>query len=88
MIDVIAVGASVTLLTEVAKTLLPEPHRARLAPYVSLVLSLVCTGLYVLSQPELPGRTDLWPLARDWFTVYATATGVYGGTKLARKEML
>lgn len=86
MIDVLAVGASVTLATEVAKTLVPVPHKARLAPYLALCLSLAATALYVASQPELPGRTDIWPLAQDAIVVFATATGVYKGARLSRSS--
>jgi hypothetical protein len=85
MIDgngVLAIGAAVTMLTAVAKTVLPADKASALAPYVALALSLVATLVYVASLPVLPGRTDLFPLLVAWLGVFGTATGVYKVAKL------
>jgi preprotein translocase subunit Sec61beta len=85
--DIIAVGAAVSLLTEVAKTLLPPLPRKRLAPYIALAASLVATVLYILAAPVFPpARTQLWPLFLDWLTVYGTAVGIYHGAKLTKSR--
>jgi hypothetical protein len=81
--DVFVIGTAVTMATEILKTTLPEEQGKAAAPYASLALSLVFTTLYVLSQPTLPGRTDMWMLAMAVITVDRIAAGVYHGAKLA-----
>jgi predicted membrane protein len=83
----VAIGAAVTLLTEVFKTTLPTEQGKAAGPYISLVLSLIVTLIYVFSMPAFPPtRTDLWPLFMGWLTIYGTATGVYHGAKLAKRR--
>lgn len=82
----VAIGTAVTLLTEILKTTLPQAQGKAAGPYLALGISLAMTLLYVVSQPVLPGRMDIWALAMGWLTVYGTATGVYHGAKLAAKK--
>lgn len=88
MIDnagLLAIGAAVTMLTGVAKTLMPAETAKPLAPYVAFAMSLLATGVYVLSMPDLPGRTDFFALLMAWLTVFGTATGIYKVGGLARR---
>lgn len=80
----VAIGLAVTMLTEVAKSLMPPEKAKALAPYLALAFSLVATTLWVLSSQVFPPfRTDVWPLFMSWLTIYCTAVGAYHTTKLA-----
>lgn len=82
----LAIGAAVTLMVEIAKTLMPPSHAKKLGPYLALAFSLMATVVYVVSAPTFPPlRTDIWSLFLGWLEVLAVSVGVYHGAKLTLK---
>lgn len=78
--DIVTIGATVTLLTQVVKRSLPTDTAG---PHVVAILSFVAVMMWVLSAPEWPpNRTALWPIFTGWVSIWATASGIYHGAQI------
>ena len=79
--DIVTIGATVTLLTQVVKRSLPTDAAG---PHVVALLSFVAVVMWVLSAPVFPpDRTAIWTIFTGWVSIWATASGIYHGAKIA-----
>lgn len=69
----IAVGGLVMSVTQALKPWTPEGQ----APLVSLILTFILSTLWIVSQPDLPGRTDAFAVAAEITATYLAARGIH-----------
>ncbi|TXH10907.1 MAG: hypothetical protein E6R03_14920 [Hyphomicrobiaceae bacterium] len=83
-ITIAAIAVPVVTLAELIKfsKIFPESWAFGLV----LVLAAFGVGTWVLSQPDLPGRTDIFPIFSGYAMVVASAAGVYGFIRQTRSE--
>lgn len=80
---VAAIGATVTVLTQVVKRTLPGNWEVY-GPIIAAGFSLAGVALWVLSAPTFPpARTDIWVIVSGWVAVFATSAGLYESVKMA-----
>lgn len=79
--DTIAISATVTLLTQVVKRVLPDDDHG---PLIVTMLSLLAIVLWVVSGPIFPpDRTHIWTIFTGWAVIWAEAIGLYHGARVA-----
>lgn len=80
---VATVGALTTAVVQILKRSLPGDWDCY-GPLFAAVVSLLGVLLWVYSAPQFPpARTDVWPIAAGWVSVFATSVGVYQTVKMA-----
>lgn len=78
--DIVTIGATVTLLTQVVKRSLPTDAAG---PHVVAILSFAAVVMWVLSAPAWPpDRTALWPIFTGWVSIWVAASGIYHGAQI------
>ena len=79
--DAIAIAATVTVLTQIIKRVLPSDGGG---PYITGILSLIAVALWVISSPVFPpDRTQIYSVFANWVNVYASAVGIYATSTMA-----
>lgn len=80
------IAASVVTLTQLLKQTCLIPDGWGLIG--AALLSALGVGLWAVSQPNLPQRTDAWPLFAGWVVVLAAASGTYEVARRVRLKTL
>lgn len=79
--DAIAIAATVTILTQIIKRILPSDGGG---PYIAGILSFIAVILWVISAPVFPPeRTQIYSIFANWVSVYATSVGIYATSTMA-----
>lgn len=75
--DIVSIGATVTLVTQIAKRGLPKDGSG---PILVALFSFVAVVLWLISGPVFPpDRTMIWSVFTGWVSIWATASGIYSG---------
>lgn len=83
--SIITVSAAVVALTQIVKWAgLPD----KTGPIAVVVLSAFGVAVFAVSQPDLPGRLDVWPLFAGTIAVATSAAGVFGFTRAAASAVV
>lgn len=78
--DIVTIGATVTLLTQIVKRAMPKDGNG---PLIVALLSLIATVMWIVSAPVFPpDRTHIWTLFTGWASIWATASGIYSGASI------
>ena len=73
--DIATIGATVTVLVQIAKRALPGEGYG---VYLAGLFSLLATLLWVVSADGYPpGRVEVWSIFAGFVTVFSTAAGIY-----------
>lgn len=84
---VLALMTAIVLVTGGLKTILPGTWVLAKALALAAMVTLVVLFLYLVSQPSLPGRTDIWPIAKTYIMLLFGAGGAYSVFDVARTEL-
>lgn len=80
---VATIGALTTAVVQIIKRSLPGDWDCY-GPLFAAIVSLLGVLLWVYSAPQFPpARTDVWPIAAGWVSVFTSSVGVYQTVKMA-----
>lgn len=83
---IIAIGGLVMSMAQVVKRIVPGDID-EWSPLIVVVLSVIGTGLWFASQPRMPERTDIFPMAVGLAGIMLTALGTYGAGSMTTKTL-
>lgn len=85
---ILAIAGLVFLVVGAIKSVIPGPVVGVKALAVSFITSLLIFGIYVYSQPSLPGRTDAWEVLKAFVAIWLGPNGAYAVFDTIRREAL
>lgn len=77
---IVSISAAIVAVTQIAKWYgVPDSK----GPLVVIGLSALGVLLFIISQPLLPGRSQIFQIFVAWIAVTLNAAGIYGFTRAA-----